>query len=76
MKLSYDYIVEDLEEDSGARGEKFEVRVRFTVEGPTAEDAETNVNDIIQEGILRLLDTEDREPIYDYDIEEVDSVPL
>lgn len=70
-------MMEDLlEEGSGARGERYEVVVRFTVEAPDPEEAETAVKDIIQEGILRLIDEEDREPIHDYDIEDVDIAPL
>lgn len=76
MKIRYSYQVEDLEEDSGARGDRFEVTVRFLVEAPTTEEAEASVNDVIQEGILRLLDKESREPIHDYDIEDISPAPL
>ena len=60
------------EEDLGARGDVYEVLVRFTVVAPNPEEAEAAINDIIREGKLRLLDEEDRDPIYEYDICDTD----
>jgi hypothetical protein len=50
----------------------YEVLVRFTVVAPNPEEAEAAINDIIREGKLRLLDEEDRDPIYEYDICDTD----
>ena len=60
------------EEDLGARGEVYDVLVRFNVIDPNPEEAEATINDIIREGKLRLLDEEDRDPNYEYDICDTD----
>jgi len=58
------------EPDSYARGNLYEVVVRFVVAAPNVEEAEAAVNEIIKEGKLKLLDEEDRDPVEEYDIEE------
>ena len=74
--LGYTFPRSTAEEDSGARGNKFEVVVRFTVLAPDVEEAESAVNDIIMEGKLHLLDTDNRDQIYEYDVEEVEPAPI
>jgi hypothetical protein len=52
---------------------RFKVVVEFIIESDSVDDAEVDVNDIIQEGILALVGSdEEREPVYEYDIIEAE----
>ena len=68
--------LDHLEEDLEARGDKYEVTVILTVIASSPEKAEQSVSDVIQQGIIYLIDEEDREPIYEYSVENVDPAPL
>ena len=66
--------LDHLEEDLGVpgdRGCRYEVVAKFIIEARDPEEAEQFLNDVIQEGQLKLLEDEDREPIYEYNIDDV-----
>jgi len=58
------------------RGNRYEVVIRFTVEASDPEEAEAAINEIIQEGKLRLIYTEDKDKLHEYDIEEVEPAEI
>jgi hypothetical protein len=72
------YRIENLEEDSEALvASKFKVTVEFIVIAESIDDAETEINDVIQEGILALINSdEEREPIEEYDVIDVEPTEL
>jgi hypothetical protein len=53
--------------------DRYEVHVRFVIKGHSPEDAAADLKCLIQEGIIRMLDEEDREIIEEFDVE--DAVP-
>lgn len=58
------------EEDSVQLENRYTVTVQITVKADSANDAEEEVKNLIQEGIVTLLDNQDRELVCDYDIVE------
>lgn len=65
---------EDPEADLARLDNRYKITVEFTVDAYSIDDAEADVKEIIQEGILALAQNEeDNGTIYDYDI--VDSEP-
>ena len=74
MKVDYRWEVgqlDHLEEDLEARGDKYEVTFILTIIATSPEKAEQLASDVIEAGILKLIDEEDREPVYEYSIEDV-----
>jgi hypothetical protein len=55
---------------------KFKITVEFVVWGNDIIDAEEQLKEIVQEGILTLIDNEDREPVYEYDITDIEPAEL
>ena len=52
----------------GSRVERYRVTADFTLEAEDIWEAEEKVKDLIQEGILTLIERDDIELIDDYDI--------
>jgi preprotein translocase subunit SecB len=74
--------IDDTEEELTRRSSydtRFEVTIKVTIEAPSADDAHSIVADIVQRGICSLmdeLDTTDVEPIYEFDIVNVEPAEL
>ena len=64
------------EETTAQLENRFKVTVELTVIADCVDDAELEVRDVIQEGILALISSEEREPIYDYNITDVEPAEL
>lgn len=56
-------------DDEFSPPERYEVLVRFLIEADTPEDAEQDIKEIIEEGILATSEEEERNPKCEYDIE-------
>lgn len=52
--------------------DRYKVTVELVVVGNSVDDAQEAVKDIIEHGILGLIDTEDSEPIDEWDILEAE----
>lgn len=63
---------EEKDDDEKEVGDVFKVTVVFTVKAPSADDAESDVKWVIDEGIVKVSD-EGHEPIRIYDV--TDSEP-
>ena len=57
-----------LEADSVQLTNRYTVTVQFVINAESSDDAETEVTSLIQEGVISVLDSEDREPLHEYDI--------
>lgn len=56
---------------------KYKIIVEFVVSADSVEDAESEVNDIIQEGVLSLVSQdEERQPLYSYDVTDAEPTDL
>lgn len=78
MRVDYTYTIGplDLEDDLAPRGDKYEVVVRFTVLSRSPEEAEDTINNMIQDKKLEWADNDESDPIFEYDVEEVDVAAL
>jgi hypothetical protein len=65
-------LIEKEENDEEEATDIFKVTVVFTVKASSADDAESDVKWIIDEGIIKVID-EDHEPIESYNV--IDSEP-
>lgn len=71
---------EEIVEDAAAPEDKYEDRYRvvieFIVDSESVDDAEATIKDIIDYGILGMLDNEDRKPVASYDVIDADPAEL
>jgi len=51
---------------------KYSITIQFTVEAESADDAEEELKNVIQEGIVTVVDNEDKEPILEYDVTDIE----
>jgi len=56
--------------------DRYKVTVEFVVDADCIESAEKNVLDLIQEGILTLVQQYDREPVNDYEFVEIERAEI
>jgi hypothetical protein len=56
--------------------DRVKVTVSFIVKADSIDDAQAEVKDIIEGGILYLIDEEDREPIEAWDVEDAEPAEL
>lgn len=67
------YLDDDLEEvgearASRARGDRFVINVEFRLSAEDIDEAEYAIKELIQQGIMVILDNEGREVIDSYDV--------
>lgn len=58
----------DEQDQALVQQDRFVVTVEVTVNSDSIDDAEEDVKEIIQRGIISMIDEEDREPIREFDI--------